>query len=128
MAVRVDKVATTGALEFPARANLGQLSLGAWLPVFALLACLVGLIYLIVTSSVATAGYDIQRLESDRAEWLLRNQQLELELAKLGSLAWVEYQALTRLEMQRPEKVSFLVVAVPCDPERGEESASRFGC
>lgn len=111
MAVAVNTRSRAVALSNPPRGNLGQLRLGAWLPIFALLAGLVGLIYLIVTSSVATAGYDMQRLEAERAEWRLRNEQLELELAKLSSVAWVEHQALTRLEMQPPEKVTFLAIA-----------------
>ena len=47
-----------------------------------LAACLVALMYLLQTSGMATTGYDIQRLQTERDDWQLRNEQLQLELAK----------------------------------------------
>jgi cell division protein FtsL len=80
----------------------------AWLPTILLAGCAVALVYLVQTSGVATTGYDIQRLEAERNEWQLRNEQLRLELSKLRSLTWVESEAVGRLGMQRPDKVTYL--------------------
>jgi len=66
-------------------------------------------VYLVQISAVANAGYDLQRLEAERKGWLARNQQLELEVAKRRSLAWVESQAL-RLGMVRAEKPLYVQV------------------
>jgi hypothetical protein len=82
---------------------LGRLRAAAWWPTLLLAGCLVALVYLVQTSGVATTGYDIQRLQGERAEWQLRNEQLRLELAKRRSLTWVEAEATGRLGMQRPD-------------------------
>jgi hypothetical protein len=82
---------------------LGLLRATAWLPTLLLAASLVALVYLVQTSGIATTGYDIQRLQAERAGWQLRNEQLRLELAKRRSLTWVEAEATSRLGMQRPD-------------------------
>jgi hypothetical protein len=82
---------------------LGRLWASAWLPSILLAACVVALMYLLQTSGVATAGYDIQRLEGERDDWELRNEQLQLELAKRQSLTWIESEATGRLGMVRAE-------------------------
>jgi hypothetical protein len=82
---------------------LGLLRATAWLPTLLLAASLVALVYLLQTSGIATTGYDIQRLQAERADWQLRNEQLRLELAKRRSLTWVEAEATARLGMQRPD-------------------------
>jgi hypothetical protein len=85
---------------------MGRVRAELWLPTILLAACAVALFYLAETSGIATTGYDIQRLQAERSEWELRNEQLSLELDKLHSLAWVESQATTRLGMQRPTRVT----------------------
>jgi hypothetical protein len=87
---------------------LGRLRATAWLPSMLLAASLVALVFLLQTSGVATVGYDIQRLQAERADWQLRNEQLRLELAKRRSLTWVEAEATGRLGMQRPEAGSLV--------------------
>ena len=67
-------------------------------------------VYLIQISTVATGGYELQRLEAVRNGWLARNEQLELEIAKHRSLAWVETQALQRLGMVRAQKPLYLSI------------------
>ncbi len=67
-------------------------------------------VYLVQISAVANAGYDLQRLEAERKGWLARNEQLELELAKRRSLAWVEAQAVQHLGMVRAEKPVYVQV------------------
>ena len=89
---------------------LGRLRAAGWLPAILLAVCAVALVYLVQTSGVATTGYDLQRLQGERSEWLLRNEQLKLELAKLHSLRWIEAEARGRLGMQPPERLSYVVV------------------
>jgi cell division protein FtsL len=89
---------------------LGRLSAAAWLPSILLAACLVALVYLLQTSGIATTGYDIQRLQAERDDWQLRNEQLELELSKRQSLTWVESEATGRLGMVRPDPTSVTYV------------------
>jgi hypothetical protein len=79
-------------------------------------------LYLVQISSVAIAGYDLERLEEERQTWLSRNQQLEVELAKRHSLAWAEAQAVQHMGMTRSELPIFLAVSPP-DSESDLESA-----
>jgi hypothetical protein len=67
-------------------------------------------VYLVQMSAVATSGYELQRLETERAGWMARNEQLELEIAKRLSLAWVEADAVDRLGMVRAQKSVYLTV------------------
>jgi hypothetical protein len=90
----------------------GRLWATAWLPSILLAACLVALVYLLQTSGVATTGYDIQRLQAERDDWQLRNEQLELELAKRRSLTWIEAEATGRLGMVRAEPTALTYVKV----------------
>jgi hypothetical protein len=91
---------------------LGRLWAGAWLPSVLLAGSLVALMYLLQTSGVATAGYDIQRLQVERDDWALRNEQLRLELAKRRSLTWIEAEAVGRLGMVRAEPTALTYVKV----------------
>ena len=91
---------------------LGRLWATAWLPSILLAACLVALVYLLQTSGVATTGYDIQRLQAERDDWQLRNEQLQLELAKRRSLTWIESEATGRLGMVRAEPTALAYVKV----------------
>jgi hypothetical protein len=91
---------------------LGRLWATAWLPSILLAACLVALMYLVQTSAIATTGYDIQRLQAERDDWQLRNEQLQLELAKRQSLTWIESEATGRLGMVRPEPTVLAYVKV----------------
>jgi hypothetical protein len=91
---------------------LGRLWATAWLPSVLLAACLVALMYLLQTSGIATTGYDIQRLQTERDDWQLRNEQLQLELAKRQSLTWIESEATGRLGMVRAEPTALTYVKV----------------
>lgn len=72
--------------------------------------------YLLQTGGALTRGYEIQKLERERAIWLNRNQQLEVEIAKARSLAWVEHEAVHRLGMQRPEQHVDIRMDTPVPP------------
>ncbi|MCL5958866.1 MAG: hypothetical protein M1358_06025 [Chloroflexi bacterium] len=73
-----------------------------------LLATFMSLLYLNQASTVATTGYDIKKLEEDKARWEMRNEQLRLTLEQLRSLDRVEREASSRLKMGPPTKVLFL--------------------
>ena len=89
---------------------VGRLSARLWLPTILLAALLVALMYLVQTSGIATTGYDIQRLQSERDDWQLRNEQLQLELAKRQSLTWIESEATGRLGMVRADPTAVIYV------------------
>lgn len=84
----------------------GRLWANFWLPTVLLAGCLVAMVYLLQTSGVATAGYDIQSLQVQRDDWQLRNEQLQFELSKRRSLTWIEAEATGRLGMVRPDPTS----------------------
>ncbi len=92
---------------------LGRLWARAWLPSTLLAGSLVALMYLLQASGVAATGYDNQRLQLERDDWQLRNEQLRLELAKRRSLTWIESEATGRLGMVRaePTALTYLKVA-----------------
>jgi cell division protein FtsL len=89
---------------------VGRLWARGWLPSMLIAALLVLLMYLVQTSGVATTGYDIQRLQTERDDWQLRNEQLQLELAKRQSLTWIESEATGRLGMVRAEPTALTYV------------------
>jgi hypothetical protein len=91
---------------------VGRLWATAWLPSILLAGCVVALMYLLQTSGVATTGYDIQRLQVERSDWQLRNEQLRLELAKRRSLTWIEAEATGRLGMVRAEPTALTYLKV----------------
>jgi hypothetical protein len=87
---------------------LGRLWANFWLPTVLLAGCLVAMVYLLQTSGVATAGYDIQSLQMQRDDWQLRNEQLQFELSKRRSLTWIEAEATGRLGMVRPQPTALV--------------------
>jgi hypothetical protein len=91
---------------------LGRLWATAWLPSTLLAASLVALMYLLQTSGVATTGYDIQRLQTERDDWQLRNEQLQLELAKRQSLTWIDSEATGRLGMVQAQPTALTYVKI----------------
>ncbi len=91
---------------------VGRLSARLWLPTILLAALLVALMYLVQTSGIATTGYDIQRLQAERDDWQLRNEQLQLELAKRQSLTWIESEATGRLGMVRADPTAVVYIKV----------------
>jgi len=113
------RVATreTAAAIMPSARQVGI----GWIAIALLLFTFAVSLYLIQVSTVATSGYELQRLESERDGWRARNEQLEFELAKRQSLPWVESQAVQHLGMSRSETPLYLAVVVP--PARVQSSA-----
>ena len=95
----------------------------AWVPLVILVVGLTLLLYSMQLGSVTTSGYDLQRLQAERDEWRQRNQQLELELAKVQSLAWIEVEAVQRLGMQKAGHVTYLEIA-PSAAVAGDQGVS----
>jgi hypothetical protein len=83
------------------------------------------LLYSMQLGSLTTSGYDLQRLQSERDEWRQRNEQLDLELAKVQSLAWIEVEAAKRLGMQKAPHVTYLDVSpgAAVAPDQGVSQA-----
>lgn len=69
--------------------------------------------YLATTGETVTLGSTVQHLRAERDTQREVNRQLEFELAKLQSLAWVENEAIIRLGMQRAAPLVFLSVTRP---------------
>jgi cell division protein FtsL len=72
--------------------------------------------HLWVTSESVTVGSSIERLRGERDQWAQQNRQLEFELSKLQSLAWVETEATARLGMRRTMPMLYLSVNRPLAP------------
>ena len=53
-----------------------------------------------------------QRLQDEQKDWELKNEQLQLELAKMQSLPWVEARA-SQLGMRQPEQTVTIQVKLP---------------
>lgn len=69
--------------------------------------------YLLQTGGALSTGYTIQRLQAERSQWMVKNEQLGAEIARARSLAWVEAEAVNRLGMQRPAQQTVIRVDVP---------------
>ncbi|HZS02082.1 MAG TPA: hypothetical protein VFE37_25415 [Chloroflexota bacterium] len=97
----------------------------AWVPLGILGSGLALLLYSMQLGSLTTSGYDLQRLHGERDEWRQRNEQLELELAKVQSLAWIEVEAVNRLGMQKAQHVTYLEVSpsAAAAPDQGLSAA-----
>ena len=61
-------------------------------------------------SAVTGTGYEIEQLKRERAARLAENHELEAEVARLSSLARVEIEARTRLQMDKPRTVHHMQV------------------
>lgn len=75
------------------------------------------------SASTSTAG-DIRRLEEERIAWRTQLQELEVEIAQMGSLEWIERQARLRLKMRPPEETVYIHVDSP--PPEPRKIPSRF--
>jgi len=69
--------------------------------------------YLLQTGGALSTGYTIQRLQNERSQWIVKNDQLGAEIARARSLAWVEAEAVKRLGMQRQTQQTVIRVDVP---------------
>ncbi len=79
---------------------------------------LVGLWQVIQASDVTTTGFNISRLEQDRANWQASVHQLEAQVAALTSLERVERDARERLGMVPAQEQIHLEVDVPAPKQQ----------
>jgi hypothetical protein len=99
--------------------------LSGWLGLTLLFATVAVSLYLVQISTMATAGYELQRLETERDAWQARNEQLEYELAKRRSLAWVEAQATERLGLVRSDRPAPVIrVNAPPSSDQGNTASA----
>jgi hypothetical protein len=81
--------------------------------VVALSIMVVGLLYLIQTAQVASLGYELTRLERERATAALANQRLTYTVANYESLPAIERIAIDTRNMQPASDYAFIVVPLP---------------
>lgn len=111
----------------PAR-DIGGLLRPENLPVVLIVAAMVvgvaALLPLVQSSeSTSTAG-DIRQLEEQRTGWQTQLQELEIEVAGLGSLDRIEKEARTRFKMTVPESTVYIPVGAP--PPEARKIPSRY--
>lgn len=109
-------------------ANVGGLLRPENLPVVLIVAAMVvgvaALLPLVQSSeSTSTAG-DIRALEQERLRWQTELQELEVEIARLGSLDWIEKQARGRFRMTPPQETVYIQVDAP--PPEARKIPSRY--
>lgn len=85
--------------------------------VVALSITVVGLLYLVQTAQVASLGYELTRLERERAAVAIENQQLTYAVANYESLPRVEQLATGPLAMEPIDDYRFLIVPLPAHDE-----------
>ncbi|MDD3653336.1 MAG: septum formation initiator family protein [Desulfotomaculaceae bacterium] len=79
-----------------------------------IVACfLVGLLITYYFSHLFTLGYQISSLNKELAVLRVDNNNLTEEIQRLGSLEYIEYYAINKLHMVKPEANNILVVTVP---------------
>lgn len=97
----------------PAR-HVGGLLRPENLPVVLIIAAMVvgvaALLPLVQSSSSTSTAGDIRRLEDERIGWQAQLQELEIEIARMGSLERIEKEARTRFRMTTPEDTIYLPV------------------
>lgn len=75
------------------------------------------------SASTSTAG-SIRQLEEERIGWQTQLQELELDVAGMGSLDAIEREARRRFKMIRPEEVVYILVDSP--PPEARRIPSRY--
>jgi cell division protein FtsL len=68
-----------------------------------LLISVISLLYMNQAGRLATSGYQISNLQQERDRLQRENQQLEVQLAHLHSLPYVEDIAMNKLQMKKGE-------------------------
>jgi len=76
-----------------------RLRVGGVLGFLLISAGVLGLISLTLSTLVTTQGYEVRRLQAERARWTEQTFRLETEISSLRSLDRVEREARTRLKL-----------------------------
>ncbi|MBX5444607.1 hypothetical protein [Sphaerobacter sp.] len=77
----------------------------------------IGILYLIQTSHVASLGYELSRIERERNELAMENARLGYLVAEQESLEQVERVATQELGMRPLTRYRFLEVQAPAEEE-----------
>ncbi len=101
----------TYARRTDARKSSGIAALGI---IVLIMAAIVSTLYLMQTSNIAIVGYDLRKLERQRLELEIKNEQVRMEIDSLRSLPVIERRA-SELGMSLPTSVIF--VEKPTTPE-----------
>ena len=75
------------------------------------------------SASTSTAG-TIRQLEENKAGWQTQLQELEINVAGMGSLDTIEREARRRFKMIRPQEVVYILVNSP--PPEARRIPSRY--
>ena len=114
MATRVHaRPAPTAPERATPRSEGQQLSLPSLMTICIVAIGLAGLLPLIQSSQVTNTSTDIRRLERTRNDWQARLQELQAEVAFLGSLDRIEKEARERLGMAPPSETVYVTVDAP---------------
>lgn len=108
----------TDRVERPA-AILGGLSRWKLFLALAALGALVSLLYVSQTGNLASTGYDVADLQTQKEQWQMRNEQLRLQIGQLESLDRVDRLASSDLKMGPPSHVIYVAssaVSIPAPP------------
>ncbi|MBI1885079.1 MAG: septum formation initiator family protein [Chloroflexi bacterium] len=87
-------------------------SLPILLTAAALVVGLAALLPVVQFSGATTTNANVQQLERRDADWVARVQELEIDVASLGSLARIEKEARERLGMVTPSETVYITVPV----------------
>lgn len=114
MATRVHAQPRATAPERAAPWSEGrQLSLPSLVTICLVVIGLAGLLPLMLSSQVTSTSNDIRHLERSRDDWQARLQELQAEVAFLGSLDRIEKEARERLGMAPPSETVYVIVDAP---------------
>jgi len=90
-----------------------QLSLPSLVTICLVVIGMAGLLPLIQSSRATSTSSDVRALERVRNDWDARIQELQAEIATLGSLDRIETEARGRLGMVPPSETVYIVVDQP---------------
>ena len=114
MATRAHAQSAATARERAAPRSEGrQPSLPSLVTICLVVIGLAGLLPLILSSELIDTSSDIRGLERARNDWQARLQELQAEIAFLGSLDRIEKEARERLGMVPPSETVYVIVDEP---------------
>jgi len=95
-------------------ATAGAAVHGAWLFILAVaLAGVVGMLYLVQTSTVARLGYDLSQVQREIDAESVRNEELTYQLGYYQSLPTIDSIARDQLKMRSADSIVYLDVPAP---------------
>jgi cell division protein FtsL len=99
-------------------------NLAVVLTIAAMIVGFAAMLPLVQSSGATSRAGEIQQLETEKGGMQARIRELELEVAGLGSLARIENEARTRLQMEAPKDTHYIAVDAP--PPEQDKLPSRY--